>query len=135
LAPEPATPPEPDPPLVLAIEDLAVIIRAALGLGAAGYLLPDADDIELIAAVHTVAAIGQPAQPRPMTGRIGDPPALSERDQTALRLWASGHTNPQVAHALDVSLRTVTTIRATLRDRLALTDRAQIAAYVQTHLR
>ncbi|SHN44658.1 response regulator transcription factor [Cryptosporangium aurantiacum] len=127
------------PILVLSAQDDTPVIRAALAAGAAGFILKDAPAPELAAAVAEVAAGGHYVQPHLATRLARSPyPAgvpLTEREQTAIRLWAEGYTNTQVAQTLMVSVRTVESIRASLRNRLGLTDRAQIAAYARTHLR
>lgn len=126
------------PILILSAQDDTPVIRAVLAAGAAGFLLKDAPAAELSAAIAEVAAGGHYVQPQ-LAARLARSPhpvtvGLNEREQTAVRLWADGHTNAQVAEALSVSVRTVESIRADLRTRLGLTDRAQIAAYARTQL-
>jgi two-component system response regulator NreC len=125
--------------LILSAQDDTPVIRAVLDAGAAGYLLKDAPAVELADAVAVVADGGQYVQPhlaarlatRPTT--TGSSGTLSGRDQAALRLWADGHTNAQVAQTLSVSVRTVEATRADLRTRLGLNTRAELAAYARTH--
>ena len=54
---------------------------------------------------------------------------LARRDLAVLRLLAVGYTNAEIAHLLGVSLRTVESTRARLRERLGLRTRAQLVAY------
>ena len=54
---------------------------------------------------------------------------LTRRDQAVLRLLAVGYTNTEIANLLGVSLRTVESTRARLRERLDLRTRAQLVAY------
>ncbi|TQS42779.1 response regulator transcription factor [Cryptosporangium phraense] len=126
------------PILILSAQDDLPVVRAVLAAGAAGFVLKDAPAAVLAAAVAEVAAGGTYVQPQ-LAARLARGPqpvaaGLSEREQAAIRLWADGHTNAQVAQTLSVSVRTVESIRADLRTRLGLNDRAQIAAYARTQL-
>ncbi|TQS46858.1 response regulator transcription factor [Cryptosporangium phraense] len=126
------------PILILSAQDDLPVVRAVLAAGAAGFVLKDAPATELAAAVAAVAAGRQYVQPQLAVRLARGPqpasPALSEREQAAIRLWAAGYTNAQTAQQLSVSVRTVESIRADLRNRLGLVDRAQLAAYARAHL-
>ena len=74
---------------------------------------------ELAAAVAAVAAGGRYLQPDLAVRLAGHTPpgpdTLTDREQTALLLWADGHTNTDVARVLSVSVRSVENLRADLR--------------------
>ena len=74
--------------------------------GAAGYVLKEAADAELVEAVRRAAAgrhVPQPAAGRAAgrraAGAGGPPDDLTEREVEVLRLIALGHTNAEIARA------------------------------------
>ncbi|WP_019074235.1 response regulator transcription factor [Streptomyces hokutonensis] len=111
--------------------------RAALRIGAAGYLLKEAAAEELLSAARQVAQGGiylQPAMGARLAvagagapGTDGDP-SLTARELQVLSLLALGHTNQEVARRLFVSVRTVETHRARVRDKLGTETRAELIA-------
>jgi len=129
--------------LMLTVHDDVAYLRAAFEAGAAGYLVKDAADVELVLAVRTVASgrqyvhptLGaallatQTAAPRPQ----GPGGALSEREIEVLRLVALGFTNPEIADRLVVSVRTVETHRAHIQQKLGLRSRAELVRFAQEH--
>ena len=54
---------------------------------------------------------------------------LTRRDLAVLRLLAVGYTHTEIANLLGVSVRTVESTRARLRESLGLRSRAQLVAY------
>jgi DNA-binding NarL/FixJ family response regulator len=122
--------------LVLTMQEDPAFARAALRIGAAGYLLKEAAAQELIGAVHQVAGGATYVQPA-MGARLAvadscTPPranaadALTARELQVLSLLAAGHTNREIARRLFVSLRTVETHRARMRDKLGTGTRAEL---------
>jgi DNA-binding NarL/FixJ family response regulator len=135
----------PDPPrvLVLTTFDLDEYVFAALRAGASGFLLKDAPEEQLLAAVRVAAdggALFSPAVTRRLIERfvaLGDPappPGLEDltaREVEVLRLLARGHSNAEIAGQLVVSEHTVKTHVARVLGKLGLRDRTQavVAAY------
>jgi len=129
--------------LMLTVHDDVAYLRAAFEAGAAGYVVKDAADVELVLAVRTVASGRQyvhptlgaallapeTAAPRPQ----GPGGALSEREIDVLRLVALGFTNAEIAGQLVVSVRTVETHRAHLQQKLGLRSRAELVRFAQEH--
>ncbi|MGN6782116.1 MAG: response regulator transcription factor [Marmoricola sp.] len=99
--------------LVLTTFDAEADVLAALGAGAAGYLLKDAGPDELTAAVRRVVAGDtalSPAVGDRLVRRVQQPmTALSERELEVLALVAQGLGNAEVARALFLSQATVKT--------------------------
>lgn len=110
--------------------------------GANGYLCKDCERDELLKAIQTVAR-GR----RYISGRTaelladdlaGDSAApahesLSERElQVFLRL-ARGESVSGIAEALNLSVKTVSTYRSRLLEKLALASNAELAAYALQH--
>jgi DNA-binding NarL/FixJ family response regulator len=54
-------------------------------------------------------------------------PELSARESEILRLLALGHTNPEIAGSLHLSVRTVETYRSNIQLKLGVRSRAELA--------
>ena len=125
--------------LILSMEDNPGYVRKALGGGASGYVLKEAVDTEVVRAIREVAAGRRYLQPE-LGMRIvdEDPPGaekkgpLSQREREVLRLIALGHTNPEIAERLFISVRTAETHRANIMQKLQLRTRADIVSYAMT---
>ena len=124
--------------VVLTMQREPAFAREALGAGALGYVLKEAADEELVEAVRRAAAGGSYLNPA-LGARIasepppGPPDDLSKREVDVLRLIALGHTNAEIAERLFLSVRTVETHRAHIQQKLALSTRAELVAYVIAH--
>lgn len=122
--------------LMLTVQDDVAYLRRAFDAGAAGYLLKEAADVELVEAVRQVASGRQyvhPAMgaallaPQAALQQLGGPGGqLSERETEVLRLVALGLTNPQIAEELTVSVRTVETHRSHIYRKLDVSERADL---------
>ena len=122
--------------LVLTVHDDVAYLRRAFDAGAAGYMLKEAADVELVQAVRQVMSGRQYVHPSMGAALLaGDvPPArlagpggeLSEREVDVLRLIALGLTNPQIAEKLFVSVRTVETHRSHVYQKLGVRERAEL---------
>jgi DNA-binding NarL/FixJ family response regulator len=124
--------------LVLSMQDDPRYVREAFAVGASGYVLKEAADAELVAAVREVAAGGRYVHPtlgaRLVTAEAeerkraeADP--LSDREREVLRLLALGHTNQEIAGMLYISVRTAETHRAHIMQKLRLQTRAELVRY------
>ncbi len=124
--------------LVLSMQDDPSYVRQAFAAGAAGYVLKEAADAEVVAAVREVAAGGRYVNPG-LGARLvaaeaderaraeADP--LSDREREVLRLLALGHTNQEIAKMLYISVRTAETHRAHIMQKLHLSSRADLVRY------
>jgi two-component system, NarL family, response regulator NreC len=121
--------------LILTMHEDPAFARAALRMGAAGYLLKEAASEELIGAAHQVAKGATYLQPTmgaqlavadPGTANASTGDSLTARELQVLSLLAAGHTNQEIARRLFVSLRTVETHRAKIRDKLGTETRAEL---------
>lgn len=124
--------------LVLSMHDDPGYVRDAFAAGASGYVLKEAADTEVVAAIRQVAAGGSYVNPalgarmvaaaaKDTAEAQADP--LSEREHEVLRLLALGHTNQEIAKALFISVRTAETHRAHIMRKLGLTSRAELVRY------
>ncbi len=114
----------------------------AIRAGAAGYVLKDAPESQLITAIRKVLD-GEPTlnrrlatellrrlateagdlSPRPKPADLPDP--LTSRELEVLRLLALGYTNRQIAKDLVISLGTVKNHVEHIRAKLGVSDRTQ----------
>jgi DNA-binding NarL/FixJ family response regulator len=132
--------------------DIAVLILSGfsaeqyatvlLRQGASGYLVKDCDPHELVAAIRTVA-LGRryitPSVAEMLASTIGEDGThsphdrLSERElQVFLRL-AQGETIGQIAESLSLSVKTVSTFRSRLMDKLKLATNSDLTYYALKH--
>jgi two-component system response regulator NreC len=126
--------------VVLTMQENPAFAQAALRAGAVGYVLKDAADAELMDAVVSAAAgrtylnpeLGAKLAAQPADGD-GRPDSLSPREVEVLRLIALGHTNTEIAASLFLSVRTVESHRAHIQQKISLTTRAELVAYVRDH--
>jgi two-component system, NarL family, response regulator NreC len=124
--------------LVLSMQDDPAYVREAFGAGASGYVLKEAADAEVVAAVREVAG-GQRYVHPTLGARLvaaeaeerarAEEDPLSEREHEILRLLALGHTNQEIASELYLSVRTVETHRAHIMQKLRITTRAELVRY------
>jgi len=117
--------------VVLTMQEDPAFAREAMAAGARGYVLKEAADTELVAAIRTVAGGGTYLQPdvgaRLAAGTPGgDAGSLTRRETEVLRLVALGHTNAEIADSLHLSIRTVETHRANIQAKLKVSRRADL---------
>jgi two-component system, NarL family, response regulator NreC len=128
--------------LILSMQDDPAYVREAFAAGASGYVLKEAADAELVAAVREVAA-GQRYVHPTLGARLvaaeaderarAEEDPLSEREHEILRLLALGHTNQEIASQLYLSVRTVETHRAHIMQKLRISTRADLVRYALEH--
>lgn len=126
--------------VVLTMQENPAFAPAALRAGAAGYVLKDAADTELMAAV-LMAADGRTYLNPELGAKLASAPAesearpdnLSPRELEVLRLIALGHTNAEIASGLLLSVRTVETHRAHIQQKTGVNARSELVAYARTH--
>jgi two-component system, NarL family, response regulator NreC len=126
--------------VVLTMQEDPEFARRALGNGAAGYVLKEAADDELVEAVRRAAAGDTYLNPRlgaalaaaPLKPS-GPPDDLTEREVEILRLIALGHTNVEIGQQLYLSVRTVESHRAHIQQKLRRSSRAELVRYALDH--
>jgi two-component system response regulator NreC len=128
--------------LMLSMQDDPSYVREAFAAGASGYVLKEAVDAEVVAAVREVAAGHRYVHPAlgarmvaadaaAQEAAAADP--LSDREREVLRLLALGHTNQEIAKQLFISVRTAETHRAHIMRKLQLSTRAELVRYAIEH--
>jgi two-component system, NarL family, response regulator NreC len=124
--------------LILSMQDDPRYVREAFEAGAKGYVLKEAADVELVAAIREVAGGGRYVHPE-LGARLvaaeseerkrAEEDPLSDREREVLRLLALGHTNQEIAKELFISVRTAETHRAHIMQKLRLSTRAELVRY------
>jgi two-component system response regulator NreC len=124
--------------LMLSMQDDPRYVREAFAAGATGYILKEAADTDVVAAVREVAAGGRYVHPSlgarmvavdAQERKRAESDPLSDRERDVLRLLALGHTNQEISAQLYISVRTAETHRAHIMQKLRLTTRAQLVRY------
>lgn len=130
--------------LILTVHEDEALLREAIQLGAAGYIIKYAAESELIAAIHSVCrgelyvhpkmirSLLQPSKkPAPATKKMLE--ALTSREEEILKYIVQGYTNKQVAEELGISTRTVEGHRANLTEKLGIHSRVDLLRYARDH--
>lgn len=107
--------------------------RELLQAGASGYVLKQAAERQLTAAIRAAADGGSYIDPElgGQVAQLGADPleALGERDRELLRLLALGHTNREIGEQLYLSVRAVEVNRAKLLEKLGLETRPELVRF------
>ena len=116
-------------------------IFGAIMAGARGYVLKDADTLEITRAIRTVAEGGSILDAsmtarlfeefRTMTGQSDkrNPEGLTDRELEILTLIASGASNREIGARLFLSEKTIKNYITSIFQKLQTTDRTQAAVY------
>lgn len=127
--------------LVMTVFDNDQDAEAALAAGAAGYVLKDAPESDVVRAVHAAAAGHRPLDPR-IAARVvartyPEPSAPTARELEVLAAAAEGHDNATIARMLYISQATVKSHLSSLFTKLDVTSRTGAIAEARRrgHLR
>jgi len=118
--------------LMLSMHAEDTLVRQAIDAGAHGYVLKNAEDIELGSAIRRVAAgeiVLSPGVSR-APGLKGDRDSkLTTRELEVLQLIADGHSNKAIADQLNLSVNTIAVHRANIMDALGIHKTAELIVY------
>ena len=114
--------------LILSMHKNAVYVRETLRAGAKGYLLKDAIDGDLVAAVRSLARGEGFLSPEVSAmvlddyqKHVTDPlDLITNRERQILQMLGTGKTSKQIAAELDVSVYTVDAHRSRMMKKLSL---------------
>ena len=130
------------PVLILSMHPADQFARRAIAAGASGYLTKDTADEELVIAVTRLMRGGTYFAPRVLnqvaTGADadrGDSPheQLSDREYQVLRMIGSGKTVSEIANELTLSVKTISTYRTRVLEKMGLRTSAELTYYVVRH--
>ncbi len=118
--------------LMLSMHPEETLVRQALEAGARGYVLKNAVDLELGAAIRRVAngesvLDSQLKRPAPLRGKRHA--ALTPRELEVLQMIVDGKSNKEIASALDLSANTVAVHRANMMETLGIHKAAELVVY------
>jgi len=123
--------------VVLTMQDDPAFAREAFRLGAKAFVVKHAAGAELVDAIRAAARGDNYVNPvlgARLAAEPEEPPGgLTPREIDVLRLVAAGHTNPEIADRLVISIRTVETHRAAIHRKLNTASRAEVVAFARDH--
>ena len=128
---------KPDLPLAVSMHPAAQFARRALGAGAIGYLTKDSSPEEFVKAIEDARRgrryLGRDAGDVLLnwtTLSIATPhDSLSDREYQVLRLLGSGQTASDIARDLGLSVKTVSTYRMRVLEKLGMRTSAELMRY------
>jgi DNA-binding NarL/FixJ family response regulator len=128
--------------LVLSMHEEAQYAVRAIKAGASGYLTKESASAQLVSAIRKVAgggafissAVAEQLALGAMPQAEGPPhSALSDREFQVLRLLVSGRTVTEIADQLNLSVKTVSTHKARLMQKMNISSQAELIRYALTH--
>ena len=126
--------------LVLSMHGEKQYAARALKAGASGYLTKDSAAAQLLGAIRKIAAGGVQISETAAAqligeGGAGDTPhlALSDREYEVLRQIVAGRSVTEIADGLHLSVKTVSTHKARILEKLDLTGTAELVRYAIEH--
>jgi DNA-binding NarL/FixJ family response regulator len=122
------------PIMVVSMHPVDQFAQRTLQAGAVGYVAKDSDPQELVAAVRSALGGGRhvPAELQEAARLEEDPPphsALSDREYQVLRMIGAGRTVSEIGSELGLSVKTVSTYRARILEKMQLRTSAELIHY------
>lgn len=118
--------------LMLSMHPEETLVKQAMDAGARGYVLKNAVDLELGAAIRRVVAgetVLDSQLKREPALRGKRSAALTPRELEVLQMIVEGKSNKEIATALDLSANTVAVHRANMMDALGAHKTAELVVY------
>ena len=118
--------------LMLSMHPEETLVRQALEAGARGYVLKNAVDLELGAAIRRVVKgeiVLDSQLKRPLALKGKRHAGLTPRELEVLQMIVDGKSNKEIASALDLSSNTVAVHRANMMDTLGIHKAAELVVY------
>ena len=118
--------------LMLSMHTENTWVRQAIEAGARGYVLKNALDLELSAAIRKVAAgetVFDPKVEQRSTLKGERNAALTPRELEVLQMIVDGKSNKEIATALDLSANTIAVHRANIMNTLGIHKTAELVVY------
>src|SRR5271166_3336113 len=118
--------------LMLSMHSESTWVRQAVDAGAKGYVLKNALDLELGAAIRKVAAGETVFDPQVEQNSVlkGErSAALTQRELEVLQMIVDGKSNKEIAAVLELSANTVAVHRANIMNSLGIHKTAELVVY------
>jgi len=118
--------------LMLSMHTESTWVRQAVEAGAKGYVLKNAMDLELGAAIRRVAAgetVFDPQVEQRSVLKGERSAALTQRELEVLQMIVDGKSNKEIATVLDLSANTVAVHRANIMNALGIHKTAELVVY------
>jgi DNA-binding NarL/FixJ family response regulator len=118
--------------LMLSMHSEETLVRQALEAGARGYMLKNAVDLELAAAIRKVAkgeVVLDPQVARRASLKGERNGGLTTRELEILQFIVDGKSNKEIADHLNLSVNTVAVHRANIMDALGIHKTAELVVY------
>jgi DNA-binding NarL/FixJ family response regulator len=119
--------------LMLSMHSEQTLVRQALAAGARGYVLKNAMDLDLAAAVKRVAAGETVVDPAVAVPPAGEKNRLTPREMEVLQLICKGLSNKEIAAQLNLSANTVAVHRASIMNTCGVHKTAELVMYALHH--
>jgi len=126
------------PILVLSMHTAEQFARRTMSAGASGYLTKSSGPSELVRAIDTLVSGGLYVSPHSDTAGLPDTgtdrgtrlhEGLSDREYQVLRMIALGKTVSQIAAEISLSVKTVSTYRARVLEKMNMRTTAELMRY------
>ena len=118
--------------LMLSMHSESTWVRQAIEAGAKGYVLKNAMDLELGAAIRKVAAgetVFDPQVEQRSVLKGERSAALTPRELEVLQMIVDGKSNKEIATVLELSANTVAVHRANIMNSLGIHKTAELVVY------
>ena len=118
--------------LMLSMHSEDTLVRQALDAGARGYILKNAMDLDLVAAIKKIAegkTVLDPQITRDGNLKGERDTGLTPRELQILQLIVAGKSNKEIASELNLSVNTVSVHRANIMDALGMHKTAELVVY------
>ena len=118
--------------LMLSMHTENTWVRQAIEAGAKGYVLKNALDLELGAAIRKVAAgetVFDPQVEQRSVLKGERSAALTQRELEVLQMIVDGKSNKEIATLLDLSANTIAVHRANIMNSLGIHKTAELVVY------
>lgn len=127
--------------LILSMHNNPEYILRLMRTGASGYVLKDAPSKELVSAIRTVnsgstfisSGASEQLFRNAQVAAVKNKSILTKREITVLTMIAEGLANKEIAHFLELSVRTVEAHRQNIKSKLAIYTPAGLTKYAIEH--
>lgn len=131
------------PILILSMHKEDIFAVRALKAGASGYLCKDNAETQLVQAIRKVAggglfinqAVAEKLAMEALTGKSSGLPhtGLSDREYQVFLLLARGEGVTEIGHLLNLSVKTVSTHKTRIQEKMGLANSAELIHYAIRH--